>query len=118
VRIEQGTALELVLNRPLTVEVAHPDPARAAENEAVPLRGTNTRLPVPSPPKYTYYPLGTRNLFFPRAGAERRLFALPCPLTNALPGRTHLPGLTLAELYRLNKKAIKATSHARIFIPR
>lgn len=51
VRIEQGTALEMVLNRPLTVEVAHPDPARAAGNEAVPLPGASTRLPVPSRPK-------------------------------------------------------------------
>lgn len=51
VRIEQGTALEMVLNRPLTVEVTHPDPARAAENESVPVPGTNTRLPVPSRPK-------------------------------------------------------------------
>jgi hypothetical protein len=40
-----------VLNRPLTVEVTHPDPASAADNEAVPVRGTNTRLPAPSRPK-------------------------------------------------------------------
>jgi hypothetical protein len=51
VRIEQGSALEMVLNRPLTVEVTHPDPANAADNEAVPVRGTNTRLPAPSRPK-------------------------------------------------------------------
>jgi hypothetical protein len=51
VRIEQGTALEMVLNRPLTVEVTHPDPARAADNEPVPVPGTNTRLPVPSRPR-------------------------------------------------------------------
>jgi len=51
VRIEQGTALEMVLNRPLTVEVTHPDPASAADNEAVPVRGTNTRLPAPSRPR-------------------------------------------------------------------
>lgn len=50
VRIEQGTALEMVLNRPLTVEVAHPDPARAADNEAVPRPGRSTRLPTPSRP--------------------------------------------------------------------
>ncbi len=50
VRIEQGTALEMVLNRPLTVEVAHPNPARAADNEAVPRPGTYTRLPTPSRP--------------------------------------------------------------------
>jgi hypothetical protein len=51
VRIEQGTALEMVLNRPLTVEVAHPDPARAADNEAVPRPGNYTRLPTPSRPQ-------------------------------------------------------------------
>lgn len=50
VRIEQGTALEMVLNRPLTVEVTHPDPARAADNEAVPRPGTYTRLPTPARP--------------------------------------------------------------------
>ena len=49
VRIEQGTAVEMVLDRPLTVEVAHPNPARAADNEAVP-RPTYTRLPTPSRP--------------------------------------------------------------------
>jgi hypothetical protein len=51
VRIEQGAPLEMVLNRPLTVEVIHPDPASAADNEAVPVRGNNTRLPAPSRPK-------------------------------------------------------------------
>jgi hypothetical protein len=51
VRIEQGTALEMVLNRPLTVEVAHPDPARAADNEPVPRPGNYTRLPQPSKPR-------------------------------------------------------------------
>jgi len=51
VRIEQGTALEMVLNRPLTVEVAHPDPARAADNEAVPRPRSYTRLPTPSRPQ-------------------------------------------------------------------
>ncbi len=50
VRIEQGAAIEMVLDRPLTVEVAHPNPARAADNEAVPRPGTYTRLPVPSRP--------------------------------------------------------------------
>jgi hypothetical protein len=50
VRIEQGTALEMVLDRPLTVEIAHPNPARAADNEAVPRPGTSTRLPTPSRP--------------------------------------------------------------------
>lgn len=50
VHIAQGTSLEMVLQRPLTVEVIHPDPAQAADNEVRP-RLTNThRLP---PPKRT-----------------------------------------------------------------
>lgn len=49
VRIEQGTALEMVLQRPLTVDVAHATPAQA-ENEVIP-RVTNRRLPIPSSPK-------------------------------------------------------------------
>lgn len=49
VRIEQGTSLEMVLNRPLTVEVAHPDPAKAAENDPVPIPGNYSRLPPPAP---------------------------------------------------------------------
>jgi len=49
VRIEQGTSLEMVLQRPLTVEVSHPDPADAADNEVRP-RLTNTkRLARPKP---------------------------------------------------------------------
>jgi hypothetical protein len=51
VRIEQGTALEMVLNRTLTVEVAHPDPARAADNEAIPRPGNYTKLPPPARPQ-------------------------------------------------------------------
>jgi hypothetical protein len=43
--------LEMVLNRPLTVEVTHPDPAHAADNEAVPRPGGYTRLPTPSRPQ-------------------------------------------------------------------
>jgi hypothetical protein len=47
VRIEQGTSLEMVLQRPLTVEVSHADPADAADNDVRP-RLTNTqRLPRP-----------------------------------------------------------------------
>ena len=48
VRIEQGTALEMVLQRPLTVDVMHADSARA-ENDVTP-RQTNRRLTVPSTP--------------------------------------------------------------------
>jgi hypothetical protein len=49
VRIEQGTSLEMVIQRPLTVEVIHPDPAQAADNEVRP-RLTNTqRLARPRP---------------------------------------------------------------------
>jgi hypothetical protein len=51
VRIDQGTALEMVLERPLTVEVSHaPDTARA-ESNVVPQPGTVTRLPRPKTPK-------------------------------------------------------------------
>jgi hypothetical protein len=51
VRIEQGTSLEMVIQRPLTVEVSHADPAQAAENDVRP-RLTNTRrLPRPKPPQ-------------------------------------------------------------------
>lgn len=50
VRIDQGTSLEMVLQRSLTVEVSHADPAQAADNDLRP-RLTNThRLP---PPKRT-----------------------------------------------------------------
>jgi hypothetical protein len=47
VHIAQGTSLEMVLQRPLTVDVIHSDPAQAADNEVRP-RLTNTRrLPPP-----------------------------------------------------------------------
>jgi hypothetical protein len=45
VRIDQGTALEMVLQRPLTVDVVNADPAQA-ENSVRP-RATNRRLPIP-----------------------------------------------------------------------
>jgi hypothetical protein len=48
VRIDQGTALEMVLQRPLTVDVMHADSARA-ENDVTP-RVTNRRLPIPVTP--------------------------------------------------------------------
>jgi type IV secretion system protein VirB10 len=50
VRIEQGTALEMVLQRPLTVDVAHATPAQA-ENEVTPRATNRNRLPIPSTPK-------------------------------------------------------------------
>jgi len=46
VRIDQNTALEMVLERPLTVDVMHADPARA-ENDVTP-RVTNRRLSMPA----------------------------------------------------------------------
>jgi hypothetical protein len=46
VRIDQGTALEMVLQRPLTVDVMNADPAQA-ENSVRP-RATNRRLPMPA----------------------------------------------------------------------
>jgi hypothetical protein len=46
VRIDQDTALEMVLERPLTVDVMHADPARA-ENDVTP-RITNRRLSMPT----------------------------------------------------------------------
>lgn len=46
VRIDQDTALEMVLQRPLTVDVMHADSARA-ENDVTP-RVTNRRLPIPT----------------------------------------------------------------------
>jgi len=52
VRIEQGTALEMVLERPLTVDVMHSDSARA-ENTVTPRAGSQNRLPVPSVPANT-----------------------------------------------------------------
>jgi hypothetical protein len=47
VRIEQGTALEMVLQRSLSVDVMHTNSARA-ENDITPRAGTHPRLPVPS----------------------------------------------------------------------
>jgi len=47
VRIEQGTALEMTLQRPLTVDVAPGAPA-PAEGQVVPHPATGNRLPVPS----------------------------------------------------------------------
>lgn len=49
VRIEQGTSLEMVLQRPLTVEVNHPESAQAADNDVRP-RITNRKLPTPKRP--------------------------------------------------------------------
>ena len=49
VRIEQGTALEMVLQRPLTVDVMHAESA-SAENDVTP-RSDRNRLPVPGNPK-------------------------------------------------------------------
>jgi type IV secretion system protein VirB10 len=46
VRIEQGTALEMVLERPLTVDLTHGN-ATHAENEVMP-RSDSIRLPVPA----------------------------------------------------------------------
>ena len=48
VRIDQNTALEMVLERPLTVDVMHAESARA-ENDVTP-RVTNRRLPMPTTP--------------------------------------------------------------------
>ena len=47
VRIDQNTALEMVLERPLTVDVMNAEPAQA-ENLIRP-RATNNRLSTPSP---------------------------------------------------------------------
>jgi len=47
VRIDQGTALEMVLQRPLTVDVMHADPARA-ENDVTPRATNRNRLPIPA----------------------------------------------------------------------
>jgi hypothetical protein len=49
VRIEQGTALEMVLQRSLSVDVMHTDSARA-ENNVIPRASDRPRLPVPSVP--------------------------------------------------------------------
>jgi type IV secretion system protein VirB10 len=48
VRIDQGTSLEMVLQRSLTVEVMHADPAQA-ENQVIPRPTNNNRLRVPRP---------------------------------------------------------------------
>ncbi|HEX4605805.1 MAG TPA: hypothetical protein VH724_17520 [Candidatus Angelobacter sp.] len=49
VRIDQGTALEMVLQRSLTVDVMHAGPARA-ENDVTPRPTNHVRLPIPSGP--------------------------------------------------------------------
>jgi len=49
VRIDQNTALEMVLERPLTVEVMNAMPAQA-ENSIRPRPGSGNRLPMPSSP--------------------------------------------------------------------
>jgi len=50
VRIEQGTSLEMVLQRPLTVEVNHPESAQAADNDVRPRITNSHRLPAPKRP--------------------------------------------------------------------
>lgn len=50
VRIEQGTALEMVLQRSLSVDVMHTNSAQA-ENDVTPRASNRTRLPVPSGPE-------------------------------------------------------------------
>jgi hypothetical protein len=52
VRIEQGTALEMVLQRSLSVDVMHTDSARA-ENNVIPRASDHPRLPVPPAPANT-----------------------------------------------------------------
>jgi len=49
VRIDQGTALEMVLQRSLTVDVMHTDSARA-ENDVMPRPSNHVRLPIPTGP--------------------------------------------------------------------
>jgi type IV secretion system protein VirB10 len=49
VRIDQGTALEMVLQRSLTVDVMHAESARA-ENDVTPRATHSVRLPVPTTP--------------------------------------------------------------------
>ncbi len=49
VRIDQNTALEMVLERPLTVDVMNATPAQA-ENVIRPRATSGTRLPMPSTP--------------------------------------------------------------------
>jgi type IV secretion system protein VirB10 len=50
VRIEQGTSLEMVLQRPLTVEVNHPESAQAADSDVRPRITNSHRLPAPKRP--------------------------------------------------------------------
>ncbi|MCU1254751.1 MAG: hypothetical protein JWM83_1050 [Candidatus Angelobacter sp.] len=49
VRIDQGTALEMVLQRPLTVDVMNAEPAQA-ENLVRPRATNHNRLPIPTTP--------------------------------------------------------------------
>ena len=49
VRIDQGTALEMVLQRPLTVDVMNADPVQA-ENSVRPRATNHNRLPIPTTP--------------------------------------------------------------------
>jgi type IV secretion system protein VirB10 len=49
VRIDQGTALEMVLQRPLTVDVMNAEPAQA-ENSVRPRATNHNRLPIPTTP--------------------------------------------------------------------
>jgi len=48
VRIEQGTSLEMVLQRPLTVEVSHADPADSADTGVRPRLTNSRKLAVPT----------------------------------------------------------------------
>ncbi len=48
VRIDQGTSLEMVLQRSLTVDVMHADSAQA-ENQVMPRPTNNNRLRIPQP---------------------------------------------------------------------
>lgn len=52
VRIDQGTALEMVLQRPLTVEISSVVDSTRPENNVVPQTANSNRLPVPSSPKH------------------------------------------------------------------
>ncbi len=51
VRIDQGTALEMVLERPLTVEISHSAENAQADSNVIPQPGTATRLPRPNRPR-------------------------------------------------------------------
>lgn len=51
VRIDQGTSLEMVLQRPLTVEISSGADSTRADNNVVPQPGNNPRMAVPSSPK-------------------------------------------------------------------